>query len=286
MKTVFQRLQIPADASFVVKTYYQPSFLAPIHFHAAYEIIYIGHGYGKLYSGSGVTNFTAGDVYLFGPGFEHCFYNDPAFLQSGEMAHAIVIQFTRDFAGESFFETPELRQVRSLLDNSSYGCRLLTADSTKKLFFQFEHKPLPDFILLLRLLYELSGLKSTSIFRLASDLTSINNLKDYERMEPVLKYILENFTNEVKSAVAATIAHLNLAAFCRYFKRRTGKTFSQFVNDVRITHACKMLQDGKESIAHICFECGYGNVSYFNRQFKLAKGMTPLAYRNAFKSTA
>src|SRR5690606_7326618 len=103
---------------------------------------------------------------------------------------------------------------------------------------------------------------------------------DAERLEKVIRYIIDHFKDEPDSKEAASIACMNEAAFCRYFKRRTEKTFSQFVNYVRVTHATNLLSQENWSIASICYECGYKNISYFNRQFKSIIGHTPIEYRS------
>jgi YesN/AraC family two-component response regulator len=106
---------------------------------------------------------------------------------------------------------------------------------------------------------------------------------DSVKLEAVFNYVIENFREEVNLKEAASLACLNEAAFCRYFKRRTEKTFSEFVNHVRITHATRLLHDKDWSIASICFECGYKNISYFNRVFRDIMGNTPFEYRKSFQ---
>ncbi|RYE16367.1 MAG: AraC family transcriptional regulator, partial [Sphingobacteriales bacterium] len=109
---------------------------------------------------------------------------------------------------------------------------------------------------------------------------------DPSKIELVFKYVLDNFRTGVNSRQAASLACLNEAAFCRYFKRRTKKTFSQFVNEVRVTHATGLLLEDNFNITEICFKCGYNNLSYFNRQFKDIMKTTPLGYRKAFNPPA
>jgi AraC-like DNA-binding protein len=105
--------------------------------------------------------------------------------------------------------------------------------------------------------------------------------KDHDRLEYVFKYIFEEFKDKIECKKAASIACLNIAAFCRYFKRRTGKTFTQFVNDVRITHSMQLLEETNISITKIAFESGYNNLSYFNREFRNVTGTSPLKYRKS-----
>jgi len=279
MKSAFQQLHMPADNSFLIREYHQPHFTASFHFHHAYEVIMIVKSYGKIYGGNKVLNFSEGDIYLFGPGFGHCFYNDQSFIDSGELAHAIVVQFTEDFIGKDFFDKPELRKVKKMLQQAPAGIKFnAPALATKKLFSQLpEKKQLPGLILLLQLLDTLSGQRK--LFLNDTPGKIYYHQKDSSKIELVFKYVIENFKSEVDSKSAAALIFLNEAAFCRYFKRRTRKTFSQFVNEVRVTHATKLLLDTDDSIAEVCYACGYNNVSYFNRQFRMLQGFTPKEYR-------
>jgi len=286
MKSAYQQLNIPADKSFIVKSYYQPQFTAAFHFHHAYEVILIVKSYGKIYGGNKIMNFREGDIYLFGPGLGHCFYNDKSFIETGEMAHAIVIQFTEDFIGKEFFDKPELRKVKKLLQLSPAGIKFNHAPAAlKTLFFQFREKqPMPNLILLLQLMDGLSKQRKEDLLLLNDTRGKIYyHQQDSSRIELVFKYVIENFKTTVNSKSAAALVFLNEAAFCRYFKRRTRKTFSQFVNDVRITHATKLLMEKEYSIADVCYACGYTNVSYFNRQFRLLQGKTPTGFRDEFR---
>jgi len=283
MKSIYQHQAATDNMSFVVKEYYQPHFTSPFHFHDSYELILIAKSYGKLYAGNKVLNFNDGEVYLFGPGFAHCFYNEQSFIKSGEIAHAIVIFFKEDFLGKEFFSKGELAKVWELLSKSERGIQLQANDLIRSFFYQITgSKGLQTLILLLQLLNHLSGLKKeeiTFINKTIPKLFSKDN--NTNKLEAVFKYVIENFKEEVSSKDAASLACLSEAAFCRYFKRRTEKTFSQFVNHVRITHSTRLLLEQDMSIANVCFECGFGNISYFNRQFKKIMGQTPFEYRNA-----
>ncbi|MBS0028732.1 AraC family transcriptional regulator [Chitinophaga sp. 22321] len=283
MKSAYQQLHLSANNSFVAREYCQPQFTAPFHFHHAYEIILIVKSYGKIYGGNKVMNFREGDIYLFGPGFGHCFYNDKSFIDTGEMAQAIVVQFTEDFMGKDFFDKPELRKVKKLLLQALAGIKFLTPTAMmQELFFQLrEKKQMHGFIHLMQLLEQLSAQRKDRLLLLNDTPGKIYyHQSDASKIELVFKYVIENFKTAVNSKSAAALVFLNEAAFCRYFKRRTRKTFSQFVNEVRITHATKLLLEKEYSISEICYACGYSNVSYFNRQFKLLQGKTPKEFRN------
>ena len=284
MKSILQYHSSSFDLSFIVKEYAQPHFTSPFHFHDTYELIYISKSYGKLYAGNRVVNFNEGDIYLFGPGFKHCFYNEKSFISSNETARAIVIFFKEDFLGEGFFQRPELSKIKQVLDQSSLGIKVTKPRvSLQSIFTEITRKRgMKALILLIQLLDQLSSEKKDNLYRIVTDEKPSSKVYDSVKLESVLEYVLQNFKEDVNSRKAASLACLNEAAFCRYFKRRTEKTFSQFVNSIRITHATQLLTEKDWSIANICFECGYKNLSYFNREFKLTTALTPLEYRKSF----
>lgn len=285
MKSTFEHHSSSFGSSFVVKEFYQPRFTSPFHFHDTYELILIEKSYGKLYAGNKVMNFSDGEIFLFGPGFSHCFYNDKSFILSKGMAHAIVIFFKEDFLGKDFFEKPELIKIKELLNRSSAGIQVNKPGNLLSSFFPklAVEGGMSALLLLLQLLHLLSMQKRKDLsYIIFAPQNAILNNYDHTKLESVFKYVLENFTEDVNTKEAASLAFLNEAAFCRYFKRRTLKTFSQFVNNVRITHATKLLVEKDWDIGSISFECGYNNISYFNREFKTITGMTPLRYRRSF----
>lgn len=282
MKSIFEHQTLTSEMGFMVKEYHQTHFTSPLHFHDLYELALISKSHGKLYAGNKVMNFNDGDIFLFGPGFPHCFYNEKSFTVTGETAHAIVIFFKAEFLGKGFFENTELTKIHDILTKSVYGVRVNDPAESLKSYFQelTQKRGLDALIDLLQLLNNLSK-QGRNLSLINSETFKIGSDADSARLEPVLKYVIENFKTDLDSRTAASLACLNEAAFCRYFKRRTEQTFSQFVNNLRVTHATRLLVLEDWSIAAICYECGYQNLSYFNRQFKDIIGQTPLEYRKA-----
>lgn len=281
MKGVFQHQSSVADMSFIVKEYHQQYFTSPFHFHDAYELIMIAKSYGKLYAGNKILNFSDGEIFMFGPGLPHCFLNEKSFRETGDVAHAIVIFFKEDFLGDGFFRNTELTGIRELLQKSLSGIKVAHVDTALQNEFKkiAQAKGMDALLLLLHMLHRLARNRDKLQYIHSTILKIQPKQEDADRLEVIIRYIIDNFKEDLDSREAAALACLNEAAFCRYFKRRTEKTFSQFVNYVRVTHATNLLTEENWSIANICFECGYKNISYFNRQFKEIIGCTPLEYR-------
>lgn len=284
----YRHISTPEDASFVVKEFCQPRFTNTFHFHHGHELILIVRSSGKIYAGNKVMHYDEGDIYMFGPGVVHCFCNNSSPVGTDEIAHAIIVQFSEDFVGKEFFEKLELRKIKELMQLSEYGIKFSRISSAvNNLFFQFQvNQQMKNLIILLQILDELSQGSRENVLLLTDDPRKIHYKDaDSKKLESIFNYVLENYHHHVDSKSAASLACMNEAAFCRYFKRRTNKTFSQFVNEIRISHATKLLIGTENGIAEICYACGFDNISYFNRQFKIYQGKSPREYRKALEES-
>ncbi|MNK37031.1 HTH-type transcriptional regulator YesS [compost metagenome] len=285
MKVSYRPISTPEDASFAIKEYCQPQFTNTFHFHHGYELILIVKSSGQVYVGNKVMNYQEGDVFMFGPGLVHCFSSDILTATDEEVAHAIVVQFSADFMGKEFFETLELRAVKELLQQSIYGIKFGTAAaSISSRFFQFQpNQQMKNLILLLQILEELSLSNKKGALLITDDIRKIRHKEsNAKKLASIFNYVFENYHREIDIQSAASIACMSKAAFCRYFKSSTHKTFSQFVNEIRVSHATKLLIGKEDNITAICYACGFDNVSYFNRQFKIQQGISPREYRKVF----
>ena len=279
MQITYEKLVVDENSLFHYQEFLQPRFTSPFHMHDEFELILIIRSHGKLYSGNNVVNFSDGDLFLFAPGLPHCFYNTHGYEKGKEMAHAFVIIFKKDFLGSSFFERTETMRLNRLIKKAEYGIQILNPSDTlinrmlsigtKKYL-----EKLSEFILILN---EISIKKcielSNSIVGFGATLGESKIVND------VFKYVAENFQNRITLGTAASIANMQKAAFCRYFMRKTKKKFSEFVNEIRITHARKLLTETDKSVKEVAYECGYESNSYFNRQFKSSCSMSPFVFR-------
>ncbi|NSL87172.1 AraC family transcriptional regulator [Chitinophaga solisilvae] len=284
MKVSYRHISTPEDASFSIKEFCQPRFTNTFHFHHGHELILMVKSSGKVYAGNKVMNFSEGEIYMFGPGLVHCFCNDNTSGSTAEMAHALIVQFTEDCLGKEFFDKLELRKIKELMQLSAYGIKFENVSpSVNSLFFQLQaNQQMKNLIILLQILDELSLRNRENLLLLTDDPRKIHYKgDDSKKLTSIFKYVLENYLHHVDSKTAASLACMNESAFCRYFKRRTKKTFSQFVNETRISHATKLLIGTEDGISEICYACGFDNISYFNRQFKIYQGKSPREYRKA-----
>ncbi|TCC96872.1 AraC family transcriptional regulator [Pedobacter psychroterrae] len=250
----------------------------PLHYHPEYELIYIIKSEGRRYIGNNIGTFQSGDIYLLGPNLPHTFYNKD--FSSDNEVHQIVLQFREDFLAPNLFEKPTFHSIRSLLANSGQGL-YISGENGKQageiLRKMVKMDPSEAAISLLYLLDHLTKLPDLQILSTPS-LAHEYSLRDSNRMGLVHQYLLENFRKHIDLTHAASIACLSTSAFCRYFKKYTRKTFSEFVIDLRINYACELIKQNSLSMAQISLDSGFNNSSYFNRKFKKVVKMTPQEY--------
>lgn len=284
MHITYEKLTIDENSLFHFQKFIQPRFSSPFHLHDEFELILIVKSYGKLYLGNNVANFNDGDLYFFAPGLPHCFYNTRGYEKGHELAHAVVIWFKKDFLGNDFFEKTESTILKRFIKKSGKGIQINNPSKSliKRIVNLNQKKNLEKIADLLVILNELSLNKNIKLLSIGNILTTAS-LDDSKVINDIFRYVAENFQKEISLREAASVANMQKAAFCRYFKRKTKKTFTQIVNETRIMHSQKLLAETDKTVIEVAFECGYENTSYFNRQFKLWCKTSPMTFRGLLK---
>ncbi len=246
------------------------------HYHPEYELTLIEKGRGRRLIGDSHEFFENGDLVLIGPGLPHTWVSDE---NDKGKCQAIVIQFSVEFI-ERFAGLLELTSIHNLLQSSKKGISFNNKEAVevKALIKQLPSKNEVERIThLLTILDGLSKLKNT---HLASSLYQPLKGSDNEkRINIVCQYIQKHTTEALSIQKAAGLIHLTPSAFCKFFKRATGKTFSDYVNDIRIANVCNDLLATDKQIAEIAYENGFETITYFNRMFLKKKNTIPSKYR-------
>lgn len=286
MKASLEHLSHADGAAIQLKKVVQSRFDAPYHFHPAFELTLIISGEGKRFVGNQITDFHPGDLVLLGSNLPHCWQNHRtdwlADEQNQEAAQALVVHFKYDFLGSSFIENESCSSIKHLLDRASAGLSIQgpTQDRVARDLLKLaDLAPFPRLLSFLNILHALT--------LAGSDVQNIDSNEggyvlspiDLERINRVYAYVIANYTQEVHLDEVAHLANMTETAFCRYFKKVTNKTFVALVTEFRIKHACQMLRTSAKPMVEICFESGFGNVSHFNKQFKIWMNVPPLQYR-------
>ena len=279
-------IDFPLRTAVKVKWRKMPHFTYPWHFHSAYEILYVIEGTGTSFVADNIEQFASGDLAMLGSNLPHFWRSDEKYHlpDSKEEINYIVIQFPGNLFREPIFEYPEFHVIQKLFERSSRGIRFLPAFSEKmgkRVLKVAQSSGFERVILLLKLLHELA--KTEKYRLLAGELYHQQN-HDFtdDRLTKVLHFLATSYQQKIELEQVAEIAHLHPSAFCRFFKEKTGKSFSEYVTDLRISYACRLILDNRLSVSQICFECGFNNISNFNRSFKKHTRYTPTEYYTEF----
>ncbi|MFD2145337.1 AraC family transcriptional regulator [Mucilaginibacter antarcticus] len=253
------------------------------HYHPEVELIYFKYGSGTRFIGDSIQHFKSGDVYLLGSNLPHYWRFDDVYFEdeANNHADASVVHFNEDFWGSTFLNLPENLSIRSVLEKSKQGVEITGNDKLHigKLIENIIPAEGPKKIMLLmEALMRIGGSKQVKqISSLVSrvDFASSEN----DRINAIYNYAIANFKNKIQIEEMAGVANISPNSFCRYFKSRTRKTFSQFINEIRVGHACKLLIENKLNLKQICYESGFHNFTSFHKYFKSITGKSPLMYQ-------
>ena len=285
MKPFKEVINYPVDNSFLIKYENFPHFRFPLHFHDEYEIVYIIKSFGKKFVGDSVEEFFAGDLSIFGSNLPHFYMSDQAFYRGDPnlSVNAIVVQFPKTYFPDSQLQWTEFGSVKKLLRSVSSGLTFSAESGAiggKILQKMYQTSGIKRHLLFVKLIDYLGSSPSRNIA--PSDYTNAMCDQGDARMAKIYKFATKNYNRKIALEEVASVAGMNVTAFCRYFRQKSGNTFAQFVNEQRISYACKFLKHGNQTIADICDEAGFNNVSNFNRQFKNIIGKSPSGYRKLF----
>lgn len=289
MKPLLEKSIESLNQSYLVKKLQEPFFDPNWHFHPHYQLFTVIKGTGTRFIGDDIRHFEEGDTVFLGPNMPHLWRSDRNYFEkeSQLQTEGIVVYFKEDFLGNDFFEKPEMFDIKSLLKNSERGLDLTGTLGAEMVRDLNELLGLTGFEGISKLLNILHKLSVTNDYHYisSSNYTNTHKISETERMRIVHEYVLKHFKENINLSTVASLSNMTEAAFCRYFKSRTNKTFSDFVKEIRIGNACKMLQNEQKSISQICYESGYNTVSNFNNQFKSLKGVSPLQYQKLYRRT-
>ncbi|HZZ14312.1 MAG TPA: AraC family transcriptional regulator, partial [Paraburkholderia sp.] len=280
MQPDLELVAVRCDESFKVWSHGYPYRTVRWHFHPEYEIHLIVATTGKVFVGDHISSFAPGHLVLMGPNLPHNWVSD---VPAGETIaqRNLVVQFGQAFVSRCLASFPEWRQVETLLGDSQRGLSFSarTSAAIAPLFHELlvarGLRRLVLFMSMLDILTNAEDRKTLASPAYRADPTGFAA----SRINHVLSYIGENLSSELRESDLAQLAGQSVSAFSRYFRRHTGLPFVQYVNRMRINHACELLTAGALSITDICFRTGFNNLSNFNRQFLAMKGMAPSTFR-------
>jgi len=283
-KPVFEKISPSFGSSILVKRHTENIInnnVAFWHFHPEIELVYVNKGKGKRHIGNHLSYFNNSQLILLGANLPHNGFTD-RFTTTGSET---IIQFKPDFLGDTVFNIPEMSAIKTLFEKAKKG--ILFNPKTKKVIGPkienlINYEGFERILKLLEILNDLAR---------SDDYTFLNvdgfafetEPQDSSKIDIIFKHINNNFQRQIPLEEIANIVSMTTPAFCRYFKKATGKTFTKLVNEYRVVHATKLLSESQKSITDICFECGFNNFSHFNKLFKEFTNKSASKYRSEMK---
>jgi AraC-like DNA-binding protein len=276
------------DSSFSVRRDLVPHVNNRWHYHSEVELIHFKKGEGTQFIGDSIKRFKAGDVILVGANLPHYWRFDDVYFEEDTKvgADVRVSHFNEHFWGQQFLHLPENSNLKVVLEKAKRGLqvtgksRQVVADIMEKLL---ESEGSQRIILLIEALTAVANCKQLvplSSIGFKPELADVES----DRINAIYEYSIKNFRNKIQLEEIAEVANISPNSFCRYFKSRTRKTYSQFLIELRVGHACKLLIENKECIKRLCYESGFNNFTSFHKYFKQITGKSPLIYQKEFIS--
>lgn len=282
METLIQKIQVEEQNSFACRTYTTPYFETSWHKHDEFEIILITEGHGTVLIGDYVGNYYPGDVFFTTGGMPHWYrksYTTP-------VGSGIVLHFSRNFLGRVFMNLPEMEPIRTLLSFENRGLQI--RGELKTIIGEQLHKieaekagDLPRLLEMLNLLNKIGQSRDYEI--LTQAFYSKTSYSENSTIEKVFDFTFKHYLDQITLHQVAAAAEMSIPTFCRFFKKNIKKSYFNFLQELRIGHACKLLQTTNNAVLEICYSSGYNSWAHFSRQFKEVKKMPPSQYRKKFR---
>lgn len=265
----------------------KPCLDAEWHFHPEFELLYISKSFGIRFVGDSVSHFSPGDLVLVGSYLPHLWRNNSSYYKndSKKSVKTVVTKFTKDFIGSDTFEKSEFRDIGALLHDSRFGVsfgKSISAKMHDELLQLCDLSISEKSISLLSILDRLSREKDRELLS-SSEMHQIIKKKS-GRIDKIYKFISDNYNYPIKLDDVSKVANMTPNSFCRFFKKYTNKSFIEFLNEVRIRNASRLLIQENLTVSQIAYSVGFNSITNFNKQFKLNTGVTPLQFKSNFEN--
>lgn len=256
------------------------------HYHPEIELIHFKKGEGTQFIGDSIKRFKSGDIVMVGAHLPHYWRFDDMFFEEDTKVQADVrvAHFCEHFWGEQFLHLPENINIKVVMEKARRGLQI-TGKTRQRVAELLEKLLLTDgserIILLMEALMTIADCKqltTLSSIGFKHDLVDAEN----DRVNAIYDYSLKNYKRKIQLEEIAAVANISPNSFCRYFKSRTRKTYSQFLIEIRVGQACKLLIENNLSIKQLCYESGFNNFTSFHKYFKMITGKSPLSYQKEF----
>lgn len=284
MKPVLRQITATPQYSFVVRKDIGNKMLSNWHYHPEIELLYFKRSVGTWLIGDRIGHFKSGDIILIGTNLPHCFRHEYVKQQKEMRGECICIKFEPDLFGDIFLSLPETKAIKNLLVKCGRGLQIVgrtrkqLAEKMNKIIMSSPSKKLISLLGILEQIAESREIQTLS----SNGFTQLAAGSDTDKIKTIFEYTFNNYSEKISIEDVADLLNMTRQSFCRYFKNKTRKTYIQFLMEVRIGHACRLLVEDEKNVKEISYDCGYNNISHFNHQFKSITQKKPLEYKRDY----
>jgi len=291
MKTLQFEIPSSQEHTLTIQEDNQPFFYPYLHQHQEMQITWIIRGEGTLVVDNQLHRFTSGDIYLLGANQEHLFKSDPEYFIPGSIKSIQTLNIFFNPKGKlgNLLQLPEMMALQPFIQQSQVGFKLPAdlRDIISRLILNVQYangiEQLIHFSLLLKRLYNVNDVLEPLIKSSSNRLSPIEF--EENRLKNVYNHVIQHYSQVISLDDIADMANMSVHAFCRYFKKKTGQTFLEFLNQTRVNEACRKLASRKfDSISTIAYDCGFNSINNFNRVFKNLTSQSPRQYLNSYQA--
>ena len=281
MKPSFEFVKLGDSSSIKVKTYNRKKMNVPFHYHPEHEIVLVLKGSGKVIISDSVTTYARGELFIIGGSIPHLFVDDDphANEKPGNNTKVLVVQFKEDLF-KNILHLPEFFYAGRFLSKIGHGIKVSRLSGLHDKVVSLSHaQGIEKFNILT---YIFDHLERKRKYEIIAREICYEMPGTPERIRQVHSFLAGNFTQNISIEEAAKAVHLSKTSFCRFLKNTTQKTFTEHLNELRIHKACKLLRETSFTVTQICYEVGFNNISYFYRQFKKLRHVSPHEYQQQY----
>ncbi len=283
MKELLEEIKLNPEESFFIGIFQDHIEKSYWHYHQEFELSFITEGSGKRIVGDSIEEFNPGDMIFIGPRIPHVWFPEKKHRQqhSGRTLESVYMLFNQDILPDDLTSLPEFSNIRKAVQLSERGIRVSggTLNEVSNIMLQL---PYMSRIKRLMMFYEIMDLigKSESFTYLASpDYIKTKFETGNKRVNRIHEFLMKNYQGDIDLKEIAEVAHMAPASVCRFFKNSTGMTIFEYLNKIKINYSCQLLLNTDLNILDISYDCGFNNLSHFNKQFRKFIGSTPSQFR-------
>jgi AraC-like DNA-binding protein len=285
MRASFEHVRTGDTSSIKVKTYVRGRLKVPLHYHPEHEMVLLLNGTGKVMISGSAATFSRGDLLLIGGHVPHLFTDNKEVQKNGktdDKIKVLVIQFKENLF-DNLLHLPEFYRTGKFLSKFKQGIKVSNIPELQNMITSLNHKQgIEKFNVLANILDRIVRKGKYQLIAQSSRPNEETDKASGNRLHDIQSFLTKHYTRDITIDEVARQVHLSKTSLCRFLKKETGKTFSELLNEIRIKYACNLLRDSFFTAKQVCYQVGFNNPSYFYRQFRKLKKVSPNEYKNKY----